>query len=75
LEIVTLSLGALLGLKPEELLPGLHTFRNNSQTKTFPHINHSADNIGVAGVRAEAAYKRLVNVQGVDRKALSNSSG
>src|ERR1700679_615564 len=70
LEIVTLSLCTLLGLKLQELLPGLHAFRNNFQTKTFPHINYRADNIGVARVGAQTAYERLVNFQGIDWKTL-----
>ena len=60
LEIVALSLGALLGLQPQELLSRLHALRNHFQTETSSHIDHRADNVGEGSTRARkrASFSR-----------------
>ena len=69
-EEVSLRLVALEVDQRHELLLGLDALGRDPQPERVSETDHGGHDRGVAGIRAEAAHERAVDLHRVDREAL-----
>ena len=69
-EIEALGLGAILRAKQFSLFGGFNTFGHDEHVQAAAHVDHRVHDAGVVRVGRQIAHERLIDLQGIDGKAL-----